>query len=131
MPQSSILRVARPTDHLTRVVEMYCAGLGFSELATFHDHEGFDGAILGLASHPYHLEFTHHRGHSVGRAPTADNLLVFYEPDEAAWQARCDAMERAGFVLVPSYNPYWDRAGRTFEDVDGYRVVIQRDSWRL
>ena len=27
------------------------------------------------------------------------------------------------------FNPYWDRSGRTFEDPDGYRVVIQRASW--
>ncbi len=34
-------------------------------------------------------------------------------------------MQEAGFSLVPSYNPYWDRTGKTFEDIDGYRVVLQ------
>jgi hypothetical protein len=34
-------------------------------------------------------------------------------------------MLAAGFVPVPSFNPYWDRAGLTFEDPDGYRVVLQ------
>jgi prolyl oligopeptidase len=38
-------------------------------------------------------------------------------------------MKEAGFVLVPSYNPYWDTAGKTFEDVDGYRVVLQNQEW--
>jgi catechol 2,3-dioxygenase-like lactoylglutathione lyase family enzyme len=131
MDASTVLRVARPTDHLERLVAMYCAGLGFRVLGAFEDHDGFDGAMIGLASHSYHLEFTHHRGHTAGRAPTRDNLLVFYEADEARWRARCDAMERAGFLPVRSYNPYWDRMGRTFEDVDGYRVVIQRDTWAL
>jgi prolyl oligopeptidase len=36
----------------------------------------------------------------------------------------------AGFSSVDSFNPYWDRLGRTFEDRDGYRVVIQRELWR-
>jgi len=26
-------------------------------------------------------------------------------------------------------NPYWKRNGRTFEDVDGYRVVLQNGTW--
>jgi len=30
---------------------------------------------------------------------------------------------------VASFNPYWERAGRTFEDPDGYRVVFQNSSW--
>ena len=110
---------------------MYGAGLGFTLLATFEDHDGFDGAVIGLPSHLYHFEFTHHRGHTVGRAPTQDNPLVFYEADEAEWRARCDAMEQAGFLPVRSYNPYWHRTARSFEDVDGDRVVIQRDDPRF
>jgi len=35
----------------------------------------------------------------------------------------------AGFVEVKSFNPYWDKLGRTFEDHDGYRVVLQRAAW--
>jgi hypothetical protein len=30
---------------------------------------------------------------------------------------------------VASFNPYWDRHGRTFADADGYRVVIQNQAW--
>ncbi|MFD2178416.1 hypothetical protein [Veronia pacifica] len=30
-----------------------------------------------------------------------------------------------GFTLVPSYNGYWDLVGKTFEDIDGDRVVLQ------
>jgi len=39
-------------------------------------------------------------------------------------------MIEAGFREVSSFNPYWARQGRTFEDADGYRVVLQRASWR-
>jgi hypothetical protein len=41
------LRVARPTDDLDAVVKFYQAGLGFSILYEFKDHDGFDGVILG------------------------------------------------------------------------------------
>ena len=123
------MRVARPTDHLDLVVEMYRNGLGFEELGSFEDHEGFDGVMLGKKGSGYHLEFTHHRGHQVGQAPTKDNLLVFYIPEEAEWKARCEQMKRAGFMESPSYNPYWDRHGKTLEDSDGYRVVLQNSRW--
>ena len=125
-----VLRVARPTDHLDAIAAMYRDGLGLETLASFVDHDGFDGVILGQPGARYHLELTHHRGHRVGRAPTQDHLLVLYVPDEAEWTARCERMRRAGFVEVASYNPYWDRCGRTFEDLDGYRVVLQRAAWR-
>jgi hypothetical protein len=64
-------------------------------------------------------------------APTEDNLLVFYLPDEERWHAAVDRMIAAGYEPVRSFNPYWDRSGRTFEDPDGYRVVLQKASWAL
>jgi hypothetical protein len=62
-------------------------------------------------------------------APTPEDLLVFYLPDPAAWQARCERMLAAGFVEVQPFNPYWSRCGRCFADHDQYRVVIQRSAW--
>lgn len=123
------MRAARPTDQLDNVVRFYRDGLGLSEVGAFKDHDGFDGVMLGWPGAPYHLEFTHHAGHTVGRAPTQDNLIVFYLPDQSVWQATVDRMVAMGFVPVASYNPYWDRAGRTFEDPDGYRVVLQNTDW--
>jgi hypothetical protein len=38
-------------------------------------------------------------------------------------------MMAAGYEPVSSFNPYWDRVGRTFEDPDGYRVVLQNAVW--
>lgn len=125
----AILRVARPTDQLEPLARQYEAGLGFTRLGEFNDHDGFDGVMLGHPEQPWHLEFTHHRGTRVGRAPTQDNLLVFYLPDANEWQLRCAQMREAGFAEVSSYNPYWDKQGKTFEDLDGYRVVIQNAAW--
>lgn len=126
---SPTLRVARPTDHLAAITAMYTQGLDLSVLARFLDHDGFDGTILGTRGAPYHIEFTTRPGQHVGRAPTEEHLLVFYVPDPAEWESRCACMLAAGFRGVSSVNPYWDVRGRTFEDLDGYRVVLQNSAW--
>jgi hypothetical protein len=123
------MRVARPTDRLDEVARFYTVGLGLTVLGSFEDHEGFDGVMVGLPGAAYHLEFTRKRGHAAGRAPTEDNLVVFYIPDEAEWRAAVDRIEAAGYAPVASFNPYWERAGRTYEDPDGYRVVLQNAAW--
>lgn len=123
------MRVARPTDQLAEVLRFYRDGLGFEMIGRFEDHDGFDGVMLGTSGSDYHLEFTHHRGHVAGSAPTRDNLLVLYIPDHKAWHAAVERMRSHGYHPVPSYNPYWERNGRTFEDPDGYRVVLQHAEW--
>lgn len=131
MNKNTILRVARPTDKLEEISTMYKEGLGFEVLAKFKDHKGFDGIILGHTKCSYHIEFTHHRGTSIGKAPTKDNLLVFYIEDKVEWKSMCNKMEKAGFKVVQSYNPYWDEDGKTFEDLEGYRVVLQKREWKI
>lgn len=127
----AMLRIARPTDNIDALRKFYIDGLGFSILFEFSGHDGFDGLIVGLETPgaSYHLEFVSKEGHEVGRAPTEDNLLVFYLPDEDTWEAAVDRLERAGFESVKAFNPYWDVVGKTFEDADGYRVVFQKAGW--
>jgi YycE-like protein len=84
---------------------MYVAGLGFTVIAQFVDHEGFDGGS--------------HQRSSPG----------LFLPAENEWEESCTRMLKAGFRAVLFSNPYWDRKGRTFEDVDGYRVVLENDAW--
>ena len=124
-----ILRVARPSDNLDALLGFYEQGLGLALLHRFEDHEGFDGIMFGREGAPYHFEFTRARGHVAGRAPTSDNLLVFYLPNSEEWKAAVERMRDAGFEPVPAFNPYWDRDGVTFEDPDGYRIVLQRAAW--
>ena len=130
IPKTAVLRIARPTDNLAAVSRMYIEGLGFEMLGHFSNHDGFDGVIIGHPLHAYHLEFTHHHNTPVGRSPTQDNLLVFYIADQDAFTNACKKILEGGFSSVASYNPYWDRLGRTFEDVDGYRVVLQHSEWK-
>ena len=126
---AATLRVARPTDNLDAVIAFYRDGLGLTLLYRFDGHDGFDGAMLGLPGAPWHLEFTRAHGHDAGRAPTLDNLLVLYMPARSAWDAAVGRMRQAGHQPVASFNPYWDRQGLTFEDPDGYRVVLQNSVW--
>ncbi len=128
--QNYKLRVARPTDNLEKIVNQYLNGLDFKILSEFYDHNYFDGVILGNENAPYHLEFTHHHGTTVGKAPTEDNLIVFYISSSEEWEKQCSKMVKAGFKHVNSYNPYWDKNGKTFEDVDGYRVVLENSEWK-
>lgn len=125
------LRVARPSDNLDALLKFYQDGLGLELLYRFENHEGFDGVMLGRKGAPYHFEFTRASDHVAGMAPTQDNLLVFYLPEPDEWQAAVDRMLAAGCAPVRAFNPYWDQLGLTFEDPDGYRIVLQRDAWNL
>jgi catechol 2,3-dioxygenase-like lactoylglutathione lyase family enzyme len=124
------LRIARPVSALERSVAMYRKGLGLIELGKFEDHEGFDGVMLGRDGLGYHFEFTYCRTHPVEPRPTPEDLVVFYLPDHAEWQRTCQSMLEAGFREVEPFNPYWRRRGRTFEDHDRYRVVLEQAEWK-
>lgn len=123
------LRIVRPTDNIDALMPFYRDGLGLSILYRFERHDGFSGAILGREDAPYHFAFTKADGHVAGKAPTQDNLLVFYIPQYGEWEAAVARMKLAGFAPVQPFNPYWDTVGKTFEDADGYRIVLQNDAW--
>ena len=123
------LRVARPSDDLEAVVKFYRDGLGLEVLFELAGHEGFDGVMLGHAGAGWHLEFTRKAGHVAGRAPTEENLFVFYLPDRREWEAAVGRVEGIGCAAVAAFNPFWDRMGKTFEDPDGYRVVLWNGGW--
>jgi len=123
------LRVVRPSDDLAANVKFYRDGLGFEVLSEFRDHDGFDAVMLGRKEAAYHLAFVHKAGHKAGRAPSEDNLLVFYLPDADEWEQAVARLEELGHKSVKAFNPYWDKKGKTFEDPDGYRVVLQHASW--
>lgn len=127
----ALLRIARPVTDLSRTERMYCGAFELSVLARFEDHEGFDGVMLGSAGMDYHFEFTHSARHPVTPTPSIEDLVVFYIPDRETWQSLCKRAEDNGFVRVKSFNPYWDEAGRTYADPDGYRVVLQQAAWKI
>lgn len=123
------LRIARPVTDIGRSVAMYRSGLDLLEIGRFENHAGFDGVMLGKPGLDYHFEFTYCVTHPVSPAPTPEDLVVFYLPDLEGWRKQCASMLQAGFLEVNAFNPYWRQRGRTFEDHDGYRVVLEQAAW--
>ena len=123
------LRIARPVSDLARTKAMYCRGLGLCVVGNFENHDGFDGVMLGAVGASYHFEFTYCRTHPIAPSATAEDLTVFYLPTPSEWESTCASMLAAGFKQVASLNPYWEVQGRTFQDQDGYRVVLQNAEW--
>jgi uncharacterized glyoxalase superfamily protein PhnB len=80
--------------------------------------------MLGLPEHAVHLEFTEHEAGSACPAPSADNLLVLYIPDQEAIKRIVNRLSAMGYRPVPPLNPYWEQKGVTIEDPDGWRVVL-------
>ena len=118
------VRIARPTDHLTEVVRFYRDVLGLEQISSFEGHAGYDGVMLALPGRRDHLEFTHHESGSPCPTPTKDNLIVFYVEDDAAFRELAARLQRHGHEPVEPENPYWAEKGLTFEDPDGWRVVL-------
>jgi len=119
------LRVARHTERLEEVVAFYRDGLGLRELGGFRDHAGYDGVFLEVPGTGAHLELTAGGEHGAP-APHPESLLVLYLGDEAAVH---EAAARLGADPVAPANPYWQEHGLTFEDPDGFRVVLVPDAW--
>ena len=119
------LRVARHTERLEEVVAFYRDGVGLPEIGRFRDHDGYDGVFLAIPGVGAHLELTSGGPDGVP-APHLESLLVLYVGDADAMR---DIAARLPTGPVPSANPYWARHALTFEDPDGFRVVIVPGPW--
>jgi catechol 2,3-dioxygenase-like lactoylglutathione lyase family enzyme len=117
------LRVARHTERLDEVVEFYRDGVGLAEIGRFHDHDGYDGVFLEVPGTGAHLELTA-GGEAGAPDPHPESLLVFYVGDRET--AHAIALRLGGEPVVPA-NPYWAEHGMTFEDPDGFRIVLVPD----
>ncbi len=119
------LRVARHTQRLDEVVAFYRDGIGLTEIDRFRGHDGYDGVFLAVPGTGAHLELTAGGDHGAP-APHPETLLVFYLGDEEAVRT---VAGRLGAAPIAAANPYWARHGLTFEDPDGFRVVLVGDRW--
>jgi catechol 2,3-dioxygenase-like lactoylglutathione lyase family enzyme len=119
------LRIARHTERLDELVYFYRDGIGLSEVGGFRDHDGYDGVFLAVPGSGAHLELTSGGGADAPE-PHPDSLLVLYLGDADAVRA---VTARLGIDPVEPANPYWAEHGVTFQDPDGFRVVLVPGSW--
>jgi catechol 2,3-dioxygenase-like lactoylglutathione lyase family enzyme len=118
------IRFARPTDKLEEVISFYRDGLGMPMIGHFENHAGYSGVMLGMPNEQVHVEFTRADAGSPCPAPTKDNLLVIYMPDMQMYWEALKHMRDQGHASVAPENPYWKDKSETFEDPDGWRVVL-------
>jgi catechol 2,3-dioxygenase-like lactoylglutathione lyase family enzyme len=116
-------RVARHTKDLNRIIDFYGRVLGLKLLGEFKDHDNYSGVFLGLPNADWHLEFTV-SGKQPVHLPDDDDLLVFYAASVPEFNSIKERIVANGINPVLPKNPYWKNNGITFEDPDGYRVVI-------
>lgn len=119
------LRIARHTGRLNQVVAFYRDGLGLPEMGGFRDHHGYDGVFLEVPGTSAHLELTTGGEHDAA-APHPESLLVFYLRDPETLRT---VAARLGVDPVAPANPYWAEHGLTFEDPEGFRVVLVPEHW--
>jgi catechol 2,3-dioxygenase-like lactoylglutathione lyase family enzyme len=119
------LRIARHTERLEDVVSFYRDGLGLPELGRFKGHSGYDGVFLDLPGTEAHLEFTAGAGEGAS-TPDPESLLVLYLGDDQSVE---ETASRLDVDPIAPANPYWAEHGLTFEDPDGFRVVLVPERW--
>jgi catechol 2,3-dioxygenase-like lactoylglutathione lyase family enzyme len=107
------------------MVAFYRDGLGLPEVGGFRDHDGYDGVFLALPGTGAHLELTA-GGDRATPAPHPESLLVLYLGEEKAVRR---VAARLNVDPVRPANPYWAEHGLTFEDPDGFRVVLVPERW--
>lgn len=118
------VRVARPTDKLDAVLDFYCGRLGLPQLYRARG-DGYEVAMVGLPGERYHLEFTSSAGGSPGRAPSDENLLVFYFATAEQMARVAHRLSSAGHARVALANPWWHEHGAVaFADPDEWRIVL-------
>jgi GNAT superfamily N-acetyltransferase len=119
------LRVARHTERLDDLVAFYRDGIGLTEIGRFRDHDGYDGVFLEVPGTDTHLELTAGGGHAAP-SPHPESLLVLYLGDDKAVQSIAN---RLGTDPVTPANPYWAAHATTFQDPDGFHVVLVPGRW--
>ncbi|WP_281225507.1 VOC family protein [Flavobacterium aquiphilum] len=117
-------RIARPTNNLAEVVKFYQQGLGLEVLGKFENHSGYDGVMLGFPDKTYHLEFTQHTDTVPLPKPTKENLTVLYYDNIEEYKKANELLQKTGVTPVEPENPYWKDKSETYEDPDGWRIIL-------
>jgi len=118
-------RLARHTKNLQLIVDFYCTILGLEILGSFENHENYDGIFIGKPNSDWHLEFTVSDEMPKHQADE-DDLLVFYPENEDEFEEIIAKFKSNNIQSITSKNPYWNANGVTYNDPDGFRIVIAK-----
>ncbi|GAA4986545.1 VOC family protein [Actinopolymorpha pittospori] len=125
------IRIARPSRDLQAAEDFWTSGLGLDVLYRYTT-DGTDGEhsllMVGWLDASWHLELVHDPVAPIQPRPTPEDLLVIYL-GEPVPDALVERLERHGGKRVPAHNPYWDTWGVTFQDPDGYLLVLSTRAW--
>ena len=93
-------------------------------MGDFESHLGCDGVMLVLPDRAHHLEFTHHIHKVPSLESTKENLMVFYygSPDE--YKHANKRIQEMEITPVAPENPCCKDKSETYEDPDGWRVIL-------
>jgi catechol 2,3-dioxygenase-like lactoylglutathione lyase family enzyme len=120
------VRIARHTQRLDELVRFYRDGIGLAEIGGFDDHDGYSGVFLAIPGSGAHLELTCGGQHAAPQAHPESLIVLYLGSSEAVEEAAA----RLEAQPVEAANPYWNEHGLTFEDPDGFRVVLVPEEWR-
>jgi catechol 2,3-dioxygenase-like lactoylglutathione lyase family enzyme len=119
------VRFARPTNRLEECEAFYSQALGLPVIASFADHQGYDGVVFGLPGPSLHLELVRRRPELPLPDPSPENQLVLYLDGAGAVAALVERLESLGHRRVEPENPYWaERGAAAVADPDGCLVVL-------
>jgi hypothetical protein len=97
-------------------------------LASFEDHDGYSGVVLGLPDSSRPLELVLRDGEAP--SPTDEDQLVLYLGSAERVARAVSRIRAAGFEPLVAANPYWERNGAVcFVDPDGYWLILSPDAW--
>ena len=118
-----MFRVARHTTDLNRIIDFYGRILGLKVLGEIKNHNNYDCVFLGIPGSDWHLEFTVSDALPVHQ-PDIDDMLVFYTKSVEEFNTLKNKFIAGKIKHVEPKNVYWKRNGITFEDPDGFRIVL-------
>ncbi len=118
-----ILRVARHTNQLDKIVEFYTDVLKLKVLGSFEDHDKYDGTFIGKENADWHIEFTQSDVSPKHKADD-DDILVLYPSSTEEFESLLNNIKAKNIDILPPNNPYWEKNGVLIKDPDGFNVII-------
>ena len=116
-------RYTRHSKNINRAIDFYGRVLGLKVLGELRNCKNYYSVFLGLPGESWHLEFIA-SDEGPANCPDENDLLVFYAESAGEFNIIKERFILNRVKRVEPKNPYWERNGITFEDPDGYRIVI-------